>query len=453
MYQIIKTTEAYESPTNPRGTKFTAATFNDLVASIKTKGVLVPVIVRKNPLHGKQYEVIAGNRRLRAAITAGLAEIPADIQPLSDDEAREVQVIENLQREDVHPLEEGEAYRHLIEEAGHEIAAVAAKVGKSEAYVRQRLFLTNLAPAAAKAYRAGKMNDGHAVLTARLAPSEQATVLKFLDDNYELPTVDDLKDWMKREFDQPLSRQPWLKDKAANEAVGSCKECPPVRQSLFGDLKEGQCTTLKCWERKMTAYIAHLKATNPGLLEVSTNYGKAPSGVLSKSDYELLEASAKKHCKFASEAVVVEGSERGKVVFVCASNECKKHHALHSEYTRTPEEREKRKKEIVREKAKQQREYDSFIALISEKVDWPLTEEVLDMLIEHSLGNHGVTSLSQVAKRLGLKMVKEKSEWAGERNSFKPPLREWMKAASKEERLRLYVELELGQNSKELKKL
>ena len=183
--QLIKVTLAYESDTNPRGKKFEGPSFDDLVASIKEKGVLVPVIARPKEKGGKSFEIVAGNRRFRAAGLAGLKEIPARVEELSDDEAREVQIIENLQREDVHPLEEGEAYHKIIEESKYEIAAIAAKVGKSETYVRQRLFLTNLSEKSAKAYRKGDITDGHAVLIAKLSPNDQIEAVKFASDEWD----------------------------------------------------------------------------------------------------------------------------------------------------------------------------------------------------------------------------------------------------------------------------
>src|SRR2546421_11245199 len=100
----IKISLAYESDTNPRGSRFEGATFDELVASIKEKGVLVPVLARPRKKGAQEFEIIAGNRRFRAAQIAGLAEIPANVQELTDIEAREAQIVENLQRADVHPL-------------------------------------------------------------------------------------------------------------------------------------------------------------------------------------------------------------------------------------------------------------------------------------------------------------------------------------------------------------
>jgi ParB family chromosome partitioning protein len=98
---LLPVSKCYESETNPRGTKFGGASFNELVASIKEKGVLQPVLARPRKHGGKDFEIVAGNRRYRASTVAGLIEIPAIVKDTSDDEAREAQIIENLQRSDI----------------------------------------------------------------------------------------------------------------------------------------------------------------------------------------------------------------------------------------------------------------------------------------------------------------------------------------------------------------
>lgn len=95
----IKLSECFESPTNPRGSKFEGREFDELVASIREKGVLMPILVRA---HKGKFEVIAGNRRFRAAKEAAFTEIPARIVEMTDIQAREAQIVENLQRADVH---------------------------------------------------------------------------------------------------------------------------------------------------------------------------------------------------------------------------------------------------------------------------------------------------------------------------------------------------------------
>jgi len=442
--QSIKVSACYESETNPRGTDFESAAFKDLVASVKEKGVLVPVLVRKRTSKAGEYEVIAGSRRLRAAKEAVLKEIPANVVEMSDAEAREAQIVENLQRQDIHPLDEGQAYRELIEEGKFAVKDVAIKVGKSETYVRGRLFLTNLVEPAAKAYRSGKLLDSFAVIVARLTPDAQKESLKWLAKESEYGNVvemSDFKEFITEKFSNPLSFQPWLKDAAVAKIVGPCKECPSTREDLFGKTQDGTCTDLKCWHRKMDAFIAWKKKEVPELAFVSADYGKPNTpGALGRNSYE--ELSAKKdHCDFAQKALVVDGEDIGKTITICASAECKKHRAEHKDYRQTPAEREKRKKEIARERAKEQKDYDGFVATIKTKVAWPLSEKTLDILIEKQLTQEGHGSLMSVAGRLGIKAEQEKNSWGGSSNSFKPQLRTWLKAASKEDRLRLYVEL------------
>src|ERR1019366_5398801 len=232
--QILKVSECYESETNPRGDKFEGKQFDELVASVKEKGVLVPILARPRARAGRKYEVIAGSRRFRAAFKAGLSEIPAQIVEMTDDEAREAQIVENLQRQDVHPLEEGEAYRQLIEDGGNKIADIAVKVGKSESYFRQRLFLTNLSDKGKKLYRQGEIADAAVLLIARLsAKNQDALIGDILYDlrpgNYDAA---DLKAYIQRTFSDALSNQPWLRDAEIAKIVGPCKECPPNRAAL-----------------------------------------------------------------------------------------------------------------------------------------------------------------------------------------------------------------------------
>ncbi|MBK7885509.1 MAG: ParB/RepB/Spo0J family partition protein [Chitinophagaceae bacterium] len=99
----------------------------ELVESIKTNGVLQPILVRPK---GKGYMLVCGERRYRATKEAGLTEVPAVIREMTDDEALEAQIIENLQRKDVHPMEEAVAFNSLIENKKYSVIEVAARVGK-----------------------------------------------------------------------------------------------------------------------------------------------------------------------------------------------------------------------------------------------------------------------------------------------------------------------------------
>ena len=139
---------------------FTKDILNDLVASIKTKGVLQPLLVRQ--IGNNRYEIIAGERRWRASKEAGLTQVPVIIKDFNDEETLEVSLIENLQRQDLNPLEEAQGYQRLMEEFKRTQEELARVVGKSRSYVANMLRLLEL-PEVVKSYLdKGELTAGHA---------------------------------------------------------------------------------------------------------------------------------------------------------------------------------------------------------------------------------------------------------------------------------------------------
>jgi ParB family chromosome partitioning protein len=128
------------NPENPRIT-VDEATLEELAASIREHGVLQPILVR--PTGGAEYQLIAGERRWRASRIAGLAQIPALIEDIDDDTALEIAIIENLQREDLSPLEEAAMYDRMIRDHGYSIRKLAGKLGKDKGYLENRLRLAD----------------------------------------------------------------------------------------------------------------------------------------------------------------------------------------------------------------------------------------------------------------------------------------------------------------------
>ena len=149
------------SPYQPRR-HFDDEAFATLVESVKDKGVLQPVLVRKDPKDSKRYEIVAGERRWRAAQQARLHEIPVVIRDLSDRDTLEVALVENLQREDLTPLEEAEAYRRLMDEFGHTQEALAKAVGKSRSHVANMMRLLSLPKPVQRMLDEGEITAGHA---------------------------------------------------------------------------------------------------------------------------------------------------------------------------------------------------------------------------------------------------------------------------------------------------
>jgi ParB family chromosome partitioning protein len=140
----------------------------DLIQSVKEKGILQPLLVRRDPDQANSYEIIAGERRWRAAQAAGLHELPVIIRDLSDREALEISIIENVQRQDLTPLEEAEGYRRLLEEFQHTQEELARVVGKSRSHIANTLRLLALPDPIKALLHDGSLTAGHAraLLTA-----------------------------------------------------------------------------------------------------------------------------------------------------------------------------------------------------------------------------------------------------------------------------------------------
>src|SRR5713226_7636940 len=147
--------------------------FSGLVESIRRHGVLQPIVVR--PV-GDGFEVVAGERRWRAAEAAGLAAVPAVVRALSDQEALELALVENLQREDLGPLERARAYRRLMSEFGITQEQVAQRVGKSQPSIANSVRLLQLPQQILTSLQAGRIAEGHA--RALLGAGSRAVVLK-----------------------------------------------------------------------------------------------------------------------------------------------------------------------------------------------------------------------------------------------------------------------------------
>ena len=149
------------NPNQPRR-QFTEADLADLAASIRTKGVIQPLIVRKSPKTPEMYEIVAGESRWRAAQLVQLHELPVLIRDFDDTEVLEVAIIENIQRADLNPIEEAAGYRQLMEKFGHTQEKLAAALGKSRSYIANLLRLLHLPDEVLDLLQSGTLTAGHA---------------------------------------------------------------------------------------------------------------------------------------------------------------------------------------------------------------------------------------------------------------------------------------------------
>ncbi|MHB1958866.1 MAG: ParB/RepB/Spo0J family partition protein [Acidobacteriaceae bacterium] len=353
-YRNLPILSLTESASNPR-TTFDDKALDELAESIKAQGVLSPLLVR--PKGGHSYEIVAGARRYRAAQRAGLEYVPVRIAELSDAQAVEVSIVENLQRRDVHPLDEATGYARLLalDEPKYSIEQIAAKCGKSPGYVLARVRLTQLAPAAVEAFAKDEIGVGHALLLAKLQQEQQEEALAACyQETYGngskskriLLPVRHLQQWIEHNILLELAAAPFSKEDAQLvPEAGSCVDCPKRtghNTLLFAEIGANQpdsCSDPKCYQTKVDAFVKQTVAAKPKLVQISTAYGKPAEGspVIPRNKYvEIRQDKPKgknerdwpeyKTCKYTTEAIVIEGSEKGETKRVCANPECSVHH-------------------------------------------------------------------------------------------------------------------------------
>ncbi|CIQ49308.1 chromosome partitioning protein [Streptococcus pneumoniae] len=155
---MISITDIQKNPYQPRK-EFDREKLDELAQSIKENGVIQPIIVRQSPVIG--YEILAGERRYRASLLAGLRSIPAVVKQLSDQEMMVQSIIENLQRENLNPIEEARAYESLVEK-GFTHAEIADKMGKSRPYISNSIRLLSLPEQILSEVENGKLSQAHA---------------------------------------------------------------------------------------------------------------------------------------------------------------------------------------------------------------------------------------------------------------------------------------------------
>jgi len=162
------------NPSQPRR-YFSEEALAELSTSIAEQGLLQPLVIR--PLPGEEYQIVAGERRYRAALLAGLKEVPCVLRRLDDNAAMELALIENIQREDLLPLEEAASYKELLDACGYTQDTLAKKIGKSRPYISNSLRLLTLAAPIQEELRSGRLSAGHGRAILLLNNKAQRTAM------------------------------------------------------------------------------------------------------------------------------------------------------------------------------------------------------------------------------------------------------------------------------------
>ncbi|MCK4739053.1 MAG: ParB/RepB/Spo0J family partition protein, partial [Deltaproteobacteria bacterium] len=278
MFKEIEIKKLTASKENYRAA-INAETLKDLAGSIKSKGILQPIIVRE--AKGKdKFEIVAGHRRFEAAKSVKLKKIPSMVMPLTDEEALEFQITENSQREDPNIMEQAHGFKKLLDMGKHNTKTLAAKIDHSERYVLHRLKLLNIPKEAQEKVAKGEMPIGLALLLSRLnTPAEQKEFYEEIQAHYSETGFTTTESALRILDDYILSM------KTAPFDTAECAKCEfrsRNQVTLFPELKKDNdnCLDRACFiEKSKVFYKAKLaKKKKAGFPTLELKEEKFPKG-------------------------------------------------------------------------------------------------------------------------------------------------------------------------------
>ena len=308
-YKEIPLSKISSNPNNPRK-NFSGPQFEELVESIIQKGIIEPIIVRSKSGKNTDYEVVAGDRRLKAACLVSKnknvqSKIPAIIRELSDEEAFDFMIIENLQREDLTPFEEAQSFKQYFEKKGKgSIPELAARIGKSAGYIRRKIAVLSLPENILKAWEKEKISFSHLEQLRRLKSKEA------LKEAFEFATgarfgMGDDGMASKRQLKEHIDNAaPSLKDALFDLEKQGCTTCgqnSDVQQELWeiGGMEGIHCLDKNCFKQKQNNFLQANWKQSKYRRRHGTNGFRFREDVVSYQDFHSFEYGPKptKKCK------------------------------------------------------------------------------------------------------------------------------------------------------------
>ena len=310
--------QIHPSPMNPRKT-FNEDALRELADNIRKQGLLQPITVRPTVMDGtqQQYEIVCGERRYRALSLLNSVFVPCIVREMTDDEAFDAMITENLQRKDVDPIEEAVAFR-LLSERGIKADELAARFGKSVRYIQDRIRLSQLKEPLCQAVSAGKITLRGGYLLARLKEDDQQA---FIDDEYDEEydyTTSDIEEWLDRHF-RNLWRAPFHDGETLKEAwnpdgklIRRCMNCEGNTCNhgcLFADMKteEPQCIDEVCYSRKCDIFYDWYLSQYESRFVLAGKPATAGSVALIKDDYAYYSDETKERIRQFADKLTAAG--------------------------------------------------------------------------------------------------------------------------------------------------
>ena len=355
-FKLVALRDLAPSKTNPRR-RIDDNSINSLAESIATQGILEPLIVRKN---GKGFEIVCGERRYRAAKVAKLAEVPCLVRDLSDEQVLDIQIHENLHREDVHPMDEAYGYQFLQEKLGCDTKELALRVGKPEGYVLNRLKLNQLIKEAQKDLDDELLPLSYALEIAKYTPDIQAVVYaeayrkegKYQGDRYvtvplkgQMVPWRSFIEWINTNVHHLLSKAPFDTNAEDLRSDGltciKCAERTGAQVSLFEPTQIGKkdaCLNPGCYVEKSHKHVevtrvklAELRGVDVSEVPLVRSWCYTDGRDYLGTESAVVISGAKRgggamECKKMISGIDLEADNYGRTVQVCLkASGCKTH--------------------------------------------------------------------------------------------------------------------------------
>jgi ParB/RepB/Spo0J family partition protein len=416
--QMIPLEKIVPNPDNRQIGGFDPMKLQELADSIKEVGLIQPITVRPHSFLSKDptYELVAGERRWRAAKIAGLTEISAIVRELDDMQVLKIWMMENLQREDVHPLDEADGYARLLEKAGYDVEQIAQELDKSASYVYQRLKLKELIEPARKLFIDGTIAAGHAILIARLGAEDQEYLMRYLTNRNGEISVKELDMRIQQDVLRNLSKAGWKRDDAELvPAAGACSLCPKrtgFQPALFADVcndgKSDYCLDRSCFQAKAAALIKRreLELSGAPFIRVSEQYGV--SGTVNKYDIK----ECKKSTKGGVRTLMVDGPRQGQIGWALPAGQAAERQAAKEDPKQAERMRKERAALILGNKIARRmhrRIWETVTAAAAKDLAKRnrLPEPALRLVVDGYLRNMPFQDLGNLQAELGEKYVAE----------------------------------------------
>lgn len=300
---------------NPRRKPVTRERIAEIADSMRKHHVLENLIVRRK---GDGYQVVAGDTRQKAAIEAGLEVVPCVVRELNDVDMLELQLIENIQRNDMHPVDEGESFERLIKTKKHTVESLAVTIGKSARWVWNRLAFTKLIPPLRDAFVSEEITASHAELLCRLEPTDQKRI-----NNVPSESADGLWRW---DFLEVVDAESGKANGTQRRAVRSVRDLNDwIERNVRLNI---QSETVQNLLPEVEEVLNEAARDNSRVLQVTTlpqvPPGKEYEGVITAAHWQL--AGGRSACDHAERAVNVAGPGQGDRLMVCVNKKaCAQH--------------------------------------------------------------------------------------------------------------------------------